>query len=145
MSIDASKKLLTKTIGVDESNLSSFVAKPSLLDSLNIGNITSLTGKLMNVYNDIGSLSDITPAKLQSIANMFEVDLGDFKKILDMSVKIEESGLLNADKESIKTFILDEVFNNNLLGTITNGNIKKLLSDYLDIDINDLTNMFKSS
>jgi len=145
MSADASKKLLEKTMNVDSSNVSSLVSQPSILDSLSIGNVASLKSKLLGSFNDLKSLQDITPSKLQGLTQTLGVDLGSFKKILNLSVKLEKLGILSGDKDLIKKKLLEEISVNNLLNVAKEGGVKKLIADSLKIDINELTSMFDSA
>jgi hypothetical protein len=142
---DASKKLLEKTMKVDSSNLSSLVSQPSALDSLSIGNVVSLKSKLLGSFNDLKSLQDISPSKLQGLAKTLGVDLGSFKQLLDISVRLEKIGVLSGDVDLIKSTLLKEVSIGNLLGVANEGGVKKLLADFLKIDVNELTNMFNSA
>jgi hypothetical protein len=142
---DASKKLLEKTMNVDSSNLSSLVSQPSALDSLSIGNVVSLKSKLLGSFNDLKSLQDISPSKLQGLAGTLGVDLGSFKQLLDISVRLEKIGVLSGDVDLIKSTLLKEISIGNLLGVANEGGVKKLLADFLKIDVNELTNMFNSA
>jgi hypothetical protein len=131
MSLDASKKLLEKTMNVDSSNLSSLVSQPSVLDSLSIGNVVSLKSKLLGSFNDLKSLQDLNPSKLQGLTQTLGIDLGSFKKILNLSVKLEKLGILSGDPELIKKKLLEEISVNDLLNVAKEGGVKKLLADSL--------------
>lgn len=145
MPADASKKLLEKTMNVDEISLSSLVSQPSILDTMSIGNVDALKSKLLGSFNDLKSLQDITPSKLQGLVQTLGVDLGSFKQLLDLSVRLEEIGVLTGDLDLIKSKLLEEVSIGNLLGVANEGGVKKLLADFLKIDIDELTNMFNSA
>lgn len=145
MSVDAAKNLLKKTMNVDESNLSSLVSQPSMLDSKSIGNIDALKGKLMGAFDNLGSMTDISPSKLQSLTKTLGIDVGDFKKIVGLASSLMGSGLLSGSPEQIKKKLLEQLTLKNLIDVANNDSVKKLLADYVKVDIDDLTALFKSS
>ena len=115
------------------------------MDSLSIGNVVSLKSKLLGSFNDLKSLQDLNPSKLQGLTQTLGIDLGSFKKILNLSVKLENLGILSGDPELIKKKLLEEISVNDLLNVAKEGGVKKLLADSLKIDIDELTSMFKSA
>jgi hypothetical protein len=99
----------------------------------------------MGSFDNIGSMTDVSPSKLQSLSKSLGIDVGDFKKVIGLASSLMGSGILSGSPEQIKKKLLEQLTLKNLIDVANNDSIKKLLADYVKIDIDDLTGLFKSS
>lgn len=143
--MDASKNLLSKYTGKSPESLKNDVAKPSVLDGLSVGNIQNIKGSLLKNVGDVANLKNLSSSNLQVLAKTFGIDELNFKKIIDITSEISDSGILTGDKDAVKKYLLNKLESLNLFDVANSDVVKKMLSETLGISMPTLGDLFKSS